>query len=160
MIDKSFVDSILRYEPETGLFFWKVSPAIVVRAGSPAGTTDRKGYIGICIKRKKYKAHRLAWLVTHGMWPQEQIDHINGVKSDNRIVNLRQCDSFGNAQNQKSKRGRIKGISYIARLCKWQAEIRSRGVREYLGIYSTPEEAHAAYWNAAQSRHGPFAKSG
>ena len=82
----------LNYEPETGIFTWKKAKRGHTKAGAKAGTIRPNGYINITINRKPYYAHRLAWFYTTGQWPTHHIDHINGVRDDNRIENLREAD--------------------------------------------------------------------
>lgn len=79
-----------------GYFFRKITTSPRAKAGEIAGSFDKYGYITIGIDGKYYKAHRLAWFYVHGLWPKEQIDHINLIKDDNRINNLR-CAT--NSQN-------------------------------------------------------------
>lgn len=76
---------ILSYEPTTGLFTWKISTGNATVA-TTSGTRMKTGYIRIGIAGKCYPAHRLAWLYAHGSWPVMSLDHINGVKDDNRTV--------------------------------------------------------------------------
>lgn len=91
---------LLDYNPETGEFFWKVNSRCI-KSGSKAGCVCKvHGYQHINIKNKRYKAHRLAWLYVHGKWPHPEIDHINRVKTDNRIANLREADRSMNNLNR------------------------------------------------------------
>jgi hypothetical protein len=89
------VHELLSYEPRFGYFFWKINRGSS-KAGDVAGSVCPDGYRLIKVDGKSYKAHRLAWLMTHGEWPAEQIDHINGVRTDNRIVNLREASKKQN----------------------------------------------------------------
>jgi len=92
---------LLYYDQLTGVFKWKIKPRQSVNIGDIAGTILKKGYISIAINRKRYQAHRLAWLYVYGVYP-DQIDHQNHVRNDNRIINLTASDSYGNSRN-KSK---------------------------------------------------------
>lgn len=89
-LTQEVLKSLLYYDPETGIFVWLVtrqrSPA-----GKEAGGYDEKGYRRICVNGTKVRAHRLAWLYMTGEWPEDQLDHINGLKDDNRFVNLREA---------------------------------------------------------------------
>jgi len=78
MITQAGLKELLNYNPETGDFAW-------VKSKKPAGGISSYGYRRIIIDGKEHKAHRLAWLYTHGVFPEDQIDHINGVRHDNRI---------------------------------------------------------------------------
>jgi hypothetical protein len=82
------IKKYLRYDAETGKIFWKLNKGTTGKAGNEAGGQNN-GYLRIKLNRKSYKAHRIAWLLTYGSWPEDQIDHINGNGLDNRLENLR-----------------------------------------------------------------------
>lgn len=129
------------YDPQAGTFVWR-------ETGKPAFTSRAvKGYAVGNADRKKYLAHRVAWLITHGEWPAGQVDHINGIRDDNRISNLRDIERVDNQRNMKvsarNKSG-ILGVHYAKTLNKWQATIRADGKSKYLGIYDTKEQAAEA----------------
>ena len=92
-IDCNQLREILEYQPETGLFFWK-KKRNGISVGQLAGGKDRDGYIRIRIDNVKYAAHRLAWMYIHNDFPKNFIDHINGIKSDNRICNLKLYEHY------------------------------------------------------------------
>jgi hypothetical protein len=147
----------LHYNPDTGHF----TRLIKLRGPKAAsGYVHTSGYVRICVLGRKYAAHRLAWLYMHGEWPDRLIDHVNGVKSDNRITNLRQSDFTLNAENQK--RASVTSLSGLLGVCvardrkrskPYQARICVRGVSHYLGCFSTPEEAHEAYKQMKRTLH-------
>lgn len=151
MINADAVYELLSYNPETGFFCWH-------KTGCRAGHTRKDGYVGIGIGGRIYRAHRLAWLLVYDRMPT-LIDHINGDRSDNRIANLRECTSSENRQNSRHVRSAsgYRGVSRNGR--RWRAAIALQGVDYYLGTFATPEEAHAAYCDAAAERHAvnPFA---
>ncbi|MCA0846099.1 HNH endonuclease signature motif containing protein [Salipiger thiooxidans] len=89
----------LAYDPSTGVLSWRDGP----RAGRQAGTISSGGYVVIFLEKKRIKAHRAAWAIHYGAAPKDQIDHINRVKTDNRISNLRDVT---NTENQKNKGAR------------------------------------------------------
>ena len=105
-------------------------------------------------------AHRVAWVMTHGEWPKEMIDHINGDRSDNRLCNLRQATRSQNLINSKlSSRNSsgFRGVSWCSAKQKWDARIYSATKLRLLGRFKTKEEAIAAYAAAAAELHGDFA---
>lgn len=152
--------SLMRYDPETGHFFWLVRAARRVRIGDRVGTA-RNGYWDICIKDRRYKAHRLAWLYVHGRWPIEEIDHINKDGADNRLCNLREATHGQNRANSSRPRNNtsgFKGVGLDAGSGRWEARLRKDGRLISLGWFDTPEEAHAAYCRGAAVAFGEFAR--
>lgn len=149
------VREMLGYDKTTGVFTWKVRPCKAVRAGDVAGNTNKFGYVTIGVKKKVYKAHRLAWLYVYGVWPDGLIDHINGRKDDNRLCNLRVVAADGNAQNirRPNRRNKSGFLGVIWFQNKWRANITVKGKTHWLGDYSTPEEAHQAYLEAKRKHH-------
>lgn len=139
---------VLSYEPETGRFYWRIRRKRVT-VGAAAGTLHHLGYVHIHVLGHKYLAHRLAWLYVHGEWPSGQIDHINGDRADNRLVNLRVTTQRQNTQNQAVHRaGRLFGCCYHKPKKRWIAKIRIQGRMTFLGYYDTEQEAHEAYLRA------------
>lgn len=124
----------LAYCPLTGKFNSTAQP-------------DSTGYIRIRINGVKYKAHRLAWFCYHGQWPDGDIDHINGVRHDNRIANLRVVTNKQNHENRlaanRNNSTGLRGVSLHKKTGKYKAHIRHNGVLYYLGLYATPELALA-----------------
>jgi hypothetical protein len=158
---------LLSYDPETGLFTWKprgISSFDSRFANKPAGTFDssHKG-IKITLDYVSIEAHRVAYMFMMGKWPECWIDHINGIRTDNRWCNLRPATSCENQYNRrKSKNNKVglKGV-YIANdrpNNNFRAEICYNKKRKFLGYFPTAEEAHAAYCNAAKILHGEFAR--
>lgn len=157
LIDRGTAIELLEYNQDTGHFFWKVSPGRRAKAGSLAGTIDRKGYRRIAVRGHIYKAHRLAWLYVYGIWPGEDIDHINGNRDDNRIANLRDVSRSENLQNQRvamatSKSGLL-GASFDSTNGAWRSQIRTDGVYKFIGYFATAEEAHRAYVEEKRLAH-------
>lgn len=119
MLTHSELKERLRYDAKTGNFYWikppKRSP---VKVGDIAGSIHTKGYIQITIGGARYLAHRLAWFFEYGMWPSNQIDHINGNRSDNSIVNLRDVSNAENGRNAKrfvTNRSGVTGVHKATR---------------------------------------------
>ncbi len=152
--------NLLSYDAETGIFTWRGKPNGRVAHGAQAGTLLPNGYVRVKLHRKLYLAHRLAWFYVHGVWPENEIDHINRTRSDNRIANLREATKSENLQNQISAQrhnttSKLLGASWHEGRQKWQAQIYINGKAKYLGLFKTKEEAHAAYLAAKRELH-PF----
>lgn len=160
MISFAEVDRLLRYDAATGLFFWRVDRTAGVRAGDQTGTKHWSGYIHLHILSRCYTAHRIAWLLTSGSFPEEDIDHINGDRSDNRLCNLRTATPRQNGQNTRLSSINTTGFKGVVRhRGKFRANIRNEeGKRLHLGYFGTAEEAYAAYCEAAREHHGEFAR--
>ena len=126
------------YNPETG--------RISKKNGREVGGLD-KGYVRIHYKGKLYMAHRIAWYLYHGRWPL-LLDHINGIGSDNRILNLREATSRQNNQNtEKHRLGKLTGTS-LRKNGKYRSRIRINKKLIHLGDYMTELEAHHTYLKA------------
>lgn len=149
---------LLHYDSGTGIFVWRVSKG-GVRAGNLAGTKNRDGYLKIQVDGLSCLAHRLAWLYVYGRWPEGLIDHINGIKLDNRIANLREATSSENQQNTRqaniNNRFGFLGVSWNKRNNHWQARIKVNGAHKHVGCFDSAEEAYAAYLEAKLRLH-PF----
>lgn len=161
LISLDRVRSLLRFNPFTGQFFWRVSRGNT-KAGDLAGKMSAKGYWVLNVDRREYKAHRLAWFYTYGYWPAGVVDHINLDKADNRIfANLRDATVAQNQHNraeQVNNTSGYKGVSLIKKTGRWKAEIMLNGKSRYLGVYATAELAAGAYNEAALEMHGDFAR--
>lgn len=144
------IKEALIYNPDNGKFYWGITPSSKKTKGEEAGHIDCGGYIVIQYKYKYYKAHRLAWYFIYGEWPRKQIDHINGNRKDNRIINLRLVTPRENSQNrQRHRDGKLPGIIYRERLNKWEARIgKGSKYQKSLGVYNTREKAYQAYLDA------------
>lgn len=152
------VRELFNYDPETGLFTRRVASR-TAKAGRVEGWIDPQGYSRFYIDRRLYQAHRVAWLYVHGQWPRDQIDHVNRVRDDNRISNLRECVNAENRQNIKPEGYGVSGYLGVVRHGqykkneKWVASIGINGKRKYLGAFDTPEEASAVYLAAKMNTH-------
>ena len=141
------IKKYLRYDAETGKIFWKLNKGSTGKAGNEAGSMDKNGYSIIEINRKRYKAHRIAWLLTYGSWPEDKIDHINGNKKDNRLENLRDVSLIENARNKKIYKNNTSGtlgVSFDKRGQNYLARIMVNGKSKHLGYFKNKEEAIAA----------------
>lgn len=156
-IDIVSLKECLRYEKETGLFYWLIK-GCRNSVGDVAGTTCIRGYVNICVKNRIYKAHRLAWLYVYGSWPKNQIDHIDRNKSNNSISNLRDVPQSLNQQNRVNHRNDNKinmlGVSlWSDGRSGFKSQINVGGKIKYLGTYDTKEQAHEAYLIAKNKYH-------
>jgi len=152
---------LLRYEPETGKLFWRrrgpeyfasskqaSSEQLAALwnkkfAGKEAMTAIKStGYHHGSVRGKMVLAHRAAFAIYHGMWP-DQIDHINGERRDNRIENLRSVTASENHKNRAKTRGKNDriGVYFVEKLGKWSAQVCSQGKKRTLGVFETEEEA-------------------
>lgn len=155
-----YLRSILHYSPETGIFTRKVSTSNRVKVGDVAGSQDGHGYLNIRVCSRKYQAHRLAWLYVYGEWPEDQLDHINRNRSDNRIANLREVTNKQNHQNRSKPSNNTSGhpgVSWYKQNSKWVAHIMHNYKLIHLGYFTDVEEAVAArkaaeklYWADTQ----------
>lgn len=168
------VSEILKYDPDTGKLFWKERRAHLFEgddafaerncaswnarfAGKEAFTAkNAKGYHQGGIFYNVYRAHRIIWLLHTGEWPEGEIDHINGVRSDNRISNLRHVTSGENRKNQKKSSRNTSGVVGVTRskaLNKWSAKIIIGGVHKHLGLFDDLSDAAQAR-KAAEATYG------
>jgi hypothetical protein len=139
---------VLEYDQETGYFFWKVSGKARTK-GAQAGRVMQKGYRQLCVDYKQYLEHRLAWFYIYKKWPKHQIDHINEVKADNRISNLRDVGQTANLLNQskpqKNNNSGFRGVSFFRGNGKYRAQLMISGKQHHLGYFDTAEKAYQAY---------------
>lgn len=134
------------YDPSTGVITHSFSRASV-KAGQVAGSAEKNGYTRIKVRGTKILAHRFAWFLHYGRWPENQLDHINRDRSDNRLLNLREVSAEGNAHNKgvrKNNQSGVSGVRWRPHLSKWQATISRRGRRISLGHFAKIEEAELA----------------
>lgn len=158
MISVERLRSLMRYDPATGRFHRLYSSGRN-GAGEIAGYAHCKGYWTICVKQELFLAHRLAWFYMTGEMPRDEIDHINGDRRDNRWSNLRSVSVTMNRQNIRrafatSTTGRL-GVARHKRLGadRFSARICVSGVHHHLGMFATPDEAHAVYLQAKRQLH-------
>lgn len=167
-ITQEYLFSILSYDKKTGIFIWKhrydVRDAWNDRyAGKVAGCINPSdGYRYIAINKKLYPAHRLAWIYCFGKLPENNLDHINADKLDNRIDNLRIASITENSWNTNKKNNNktgMKGVSLHSYGHKWQSFIVVNKKRIYLGLFDCPAAASFAYQIAADTHFGEFARA-
>jgi len=148
---------LLDYSPDTGVFVWKVDRK-AVKAGDVAGKRHHSGYWNLFVDGKWLMAHRAAWLYVHGVWPDGDIDHINRIRDDNRLCNLRTANRAENCQNQPTRRNNrsgVTGVLWHKAAKKWVAQISIDRKLRHLGVFDTKELAVEAR-KAAELAHYPF----
>jgi len=149
---------VLGYDPETGVFTWRVFRSGRAVVGQQAARAPRcNGYSTIFVDGYLYPAHRLAWLYVTGEWPVGLIDHKDGMKANNAFGNLRDVTHGVNLQNQRKARVDntlgLLGVTHHPKNNKFQARITLDKKTQSLGYFKTPEEAHAAYLAAKRRLH-------
>lgn len=149
---------LLNYDSESGLFTWKVNRG-GRKIGDIAGTTDNYGYILITVNTKMYKAHRLAWFYCFQEWPENDIDHINGLPYDNKLDNLRDAIHANNIRNRVRKnKNNTSGFTGVSKTKhdRYEAFITFNQKKIHLGLFNTAEEASNARKLKAQELLGEY----
>lgn len=157
MISAEEAKSLLAYDPKTGAFARKARGGKIVK-----GATDSHGYAQIRLNGKLYLAHRLAWLLHHGVWPADQVDHVNGNRADNRMSNLRLASGSVNQRNAKRRKDNTSGVPGVVwhkPSQRWLARLSTDCGVKYLGYFSDKEAAIKTRLTAAEA-HGYHANHG
>lgn len=162
-----FLRSAFDYDAASGALIWKAADCLPPNArsrmaGKVAGTVSSTGYCQIKIGGALYKTHRLVWLHVTGLWPDTEIDHIDGDKTNNRFENLRLASRSENMRNvgrYANNTSGAKGVHFEAATAKWVARIVLDGRTHHLGRHGTRDEARRAYTAAAERFHGTFARA-
>lgn len=163
--DFNYVSSQIRCDSKTGLLFWKKwDHGRYADLTRPAGGyNEGKGYLTLKLKGKHFMTHRVVWLLSTGNWPKDQIDHINGNKKDNRLINLREATNAENKRNNKAARRDnqlgVLGVYWKKENGKYQAQIRKNGKLIHLGYFSDIKEARKARIKAENIYFGDFSPS-
>lgn len=163
MIDLKTFKEHLSYDPESGVFTRLAGKYHRAKKGDVAGARHIEGYLKFCLLGVSYLAHRAAFFYMTGEWPETDVDHINGDRSDNRWSNLRLASRSQNNCNSGRRRNNTsghKGVRFHKKAGKWMAEARINGERIYLGLFDTAEAASEAYSDHAQKTHGEFLYKG
>lgn len=152
------------FEYRDGHLWWikKTSKHSSTKLGQQFGNYVNNGYRQGEVFSKRYLEHRLIWFYHYGIWPKEFLDHINGIKDDNRIENLREATSQQNQFNKKSwgKTSQYKGVSWRKESNRWKAAYRFKGKKFDLGYYDTELEAAEAYRKATEHLHQEYQNYG
>ena len=147
MLTQKRLKMLFAYDSNTGIFVRKISTSNCAKTPEVQTNNINQGYCRLQVDNKRYGQHRLAWLYMYGYLPENQIDHINGIRHDNRIDNLREVSQQCNSQNCKQGKNNISGyigVSYHKATGKWQASICVNYKTKYLGLYDTIEAAAQA----------------
>ena len=150
---------LFSYDPESGHLYW-IAPGKGKIKKKPAGTVVRAGYIGVMIDGKRHYVHRIAWALHHGSHPADQLDHINGIKTDNRIVNLREATNAQNGKNlslKKTNKSGYPGVHFKSNA--WAACIKVNHKNIYLGRFANKEDAVIARQQAEQKFYGEWKRT-
>lgn len=150
-LDFHKASQILSYDRDTGELTWKVTKGRAVK-GRPAGWLGGK-YKEVKIDGFNYKAHRIAWLLTYGKWPDDQVDHIDGNKQNNKLSNLRAVSNKENAHNRHKVNNPtgLLGVKFNGK--RFEARIVSDGNFKHLGTFDNADDAHQAYLDAKKYLH-------
>ena len=163
---------LLHYEADSGRFTWlpRANPMNErsincwngKHAGRAAGGIRADGYLSIMIEGKAYLAHRVAWAISTGEWPDFRIDHHNGILLDNRFSNLRPATHAQNMANTKKRADNTSGYKGVTLRegGRYEARIQADNKSRLLGRFDTAEKAYAAYCAAAAKLHGDYANFG
>lgn len=147
MLSQKELKSVVEYCPLSGVFTYVTRTSNRINIGDKAGSIDRHGYEQLCINYKKYASHRMAFLYINGALPSGYVDHINGVRCDNRWKNLRDVTCEQNQKNQKLKSGSksgVIGVAWCNDRSNWRAYIGSGGIAKNLGRFDDFFEACCA----------------
>lgn len=151
---------LLEVYPDSGHFVWKSWRGGSAHAGTLAGSTNSSGYMLLRIDHHFYLNHRLMWFYVHKRWPENDIDHVNLDRIDNRICNLREATRSQNVANGLVRSDSGTGVRGVKKMDdRFGAFVTKDGVREYLGLFDTPAEAQSAYATAAKRLFGEFART-
>ena len=151
---------LLHYDPETGIFRWRVSNSHRMPVGSIAGANSH-GYTTIGVDGRRYVASNLAWLYMTSQWPSTGIDHKDQDQTNDRWENLRLADQSQNMANGKLRRDNtsgVRGVSWNKEKGKWEAYVIWKGKQHKCGYFADLEEAKEARDAKALQLHGAFAQ--
>lgn len=168
----AFAEECFEYDPATGCLRWRVRPEHHFSsaracnswngkyAGREAGNSNRQR-VSVCVDGTRYKAHRVAWLLAYGVWPEGGIDHVDGNPLNNALANLRLATNQQNQFNRGLSRANTsgyKGVCWDKPRARWRAQLYYNARSVFLGHYDTPEEAAAAYAEGAKLYAREFAR--
>jgi HNH endonuclease len=151
-----------RYDPVDGYLYYKIPNGARRVVGTRAGHVNKQGYRTIRWNRRTLCASWIVWMYHTGEWPKDTMDHINNVRLDDRIENLREATRSQNCMNKKSfwkkPRSGFRGVKILNGRKRFQAVIKAGTGTHYLGTFDTAEEAAKIYDIGARRYHGEFAR--
>lgn len=136
--------TLLHYDPDTGVLIWRAKPSRGIKVGRQAGTPTSEGYLALQINKKKMFAHRAIWFYVYGIWPEQEIDHINRNRADNRFVNLRAATRLENSHNtgkHVTNTSGYKGVTFHRRSKRWQVQLSANNKTFYVGQFTQLTDA-------------------
>jgi len=147
---------LFNYDEKTGYLYFKNPSGKFIKAGYRVKSLDKQGYLRVGIDGQRYFAHRIVWQMFHGSMPDGMLDHINDIKTDNRIENLRLSNACLNGQNRRfAQKNNVCGLLGVTALKsgKYSSRINIGGVLHYLGSFADKHEAHQVYLKAKRKFH-------
>jgi len=170
IVTPDMVRDVLEYNHETGVMTWKERPVSMFKnedfqkiwntrfAGNTVGTRHTNGYLKVTINYKQLFVHRVAFAHYYERWPDKEIDHINNIRDDNRIVNLREVTRTENLENQslispRNKSSGLLGVHWSDHVNNWVAHITTNKKIYHLGVFDDKYEAQKAYLSAKEKVH-------
>ena len=159
MLTQYRLKELLHYDSDTGIFIWLAPTNRSMSVGTVAGTVRQDGYVRISVDGRRHFAHRLAWLYVHGEFPSHCIDHIDRVRANNRISNIRLATRAENQKNrniQTNNTSGYKGVCWHKKAGKWIVFATLNGKQKYIGLFDAAEMASEAYQAFASQNHGEF----
>jgi HNH endonuclease/AP2 domain len=159
-ITREYLLGILEYDKFSGLLTWIVNKNNR-RKGCVAGSINSNGYVTLWIDGKQYQSHRVIWFMVNGNWPIDEIDHIDGIRTNNAFNNLREATRSENSRNHKVRvdnNSGVKGVYWNSKLNKWRSEINFNKKRYNIGYFKCLNEAEAAVKRKREELHLEFAR--
>lgn len=160
-MDISELRRLLRYEPDTGIVRWNGRGRL--KDGRVAGALDKDGYLVVRIEGHRFPLHRVAFALHTGRWPEDDLDHANGSRTDNRFVNLREASRAENNANSRHRtlnRSGFRGVHWCKNAGKWRVTMTIAGKAKHIGLFVERDAAHAMYVQKAKELYGEFCPKG